>query len=80
MKLMIPVLLSAALMGCSVGTSKPSQSTATDVMSKLTYIQDAKTGLCYAMISTSHTAQASDDGLSLTWVPCEPKVLEQIKR
>ena len=71
-------ILALGLAGCSVGTSKPNHSTAMEVVRKLTYIQDVKTGLCYAVISTSHATSVSDDGLSITWVPCEPRVLEQI--
>jgi hypothetical protein len=71
-------LLTANIVACSVGTSKPDPTTAQRVVGDLTYIQDLRTGLCFAMVSTSHAGQASDDGLSITWVPCEPKVLELI--
>jgi uncharacterized protein YceK len=68
------------LSGCGVSVSKTSSSTANQAVNELTYAQDARTGLCYATISTSSATHVNDQGMTITWVPCEPKVLEQIKK
>ena len=80
MRRLAVVILALMLVGCSVGTSKPNEQTTKTVVERLAYIQDSRTGLCFAMISTSHALQVSDDGLSITWVPCEPKVMAQISK
>ena len=73
------MLVSLTLLGgCGVGLSKPSDSKAREAVRKLTYVKDDKSGNCYAVVSTSHVTNPSDDGMSITWVPCSPKVLALI--
>ena len=72
----ILVAASIVLAGCSVGLDKPNLSVAQDVVEKLRYIKDPKTDLCFAIVSTSQALHPSDNGMTMTWVPCEPKVLQ----
>jgi outer membrane lipopolysaccharide assembly protein LptE/RlpB len=67
-----------SLAGCGVGMSKPSDSKAREMTSKITYIQDATTGICYALVATSHQLTISDDGMSMTYVPCTTEVLARV--
>lgn len=67
------------LIGCGANVSKPSQNTAHEAVNKLTYAQDLRTGLCYAVVSSASIVHVNDQSITVTWVPCEPKVLAQIK-
>jgi len=71
--------ISIVITGCSFNPSKTSQKSANKLVSMLTYAQDQRTNLCYAMIEGSESGNPDNTSLSITWVPCEPKVLEQIK-
>jgi hypothetical protein len=74
------MIFGIVLAGCGVGMSKPSSSKAQEMIDKIRYVQDARTGTCYAMVSTSHQASISDDGMSMTYVPCTKEVLAQVAR
>ena len=74
MKKLLLVLLAALMIstiGCSVEPSKVGKSEATDMSKKLTYFQDERTGLCFAVIATRKTGKASQSGMGMTQVPCE---------
>jgi uncharacterized protein YceK len=78
MKTKITVLLLATvicLSGCGVGMSKPSDGKAEEMIQKTVYVKDDRAGVCYAMVSTHHQMQVSDDGMSMTSVPCTDGVL-----
>jgi hypothetical protein len=38
---------------------------------KITYVQDARTGLCFGMVATRKTGSTNQTGLGMTMVPCE---------
>ncbi len=59
------------IFGCSVEPSKVAKSEATKMAKKLTYFQDKRTGLCFAVIATRKTAQTSQSGMGMSAVPCE---------
>ena len=67
------------LSGCGVKVSQPSQSTAREAVNNLVYAQDLRTDQCYAVVSSASAGHLSDQSMTITWVPCDPKVLEQIK-
>ena len=66
--------------GCSFSPSKTSQESADKIASMLTYTKDSRTEQCYAMIEGSEGGNPDSSSLSITWVPCEPKVLEQANK
>jgi hypothetical protein len=76
--LVVTVVTCTGLNACSVALDKPSKKTAVEAVVKLRYIKDPITDLCFALVSTSHALTVSDDGMTITWVPCDQKVLEQI--
>ncbi|HWP61294.1 MAG TPA: hypothetical protein VN495_01695 [Candidatus Paceibacterota bacterium] len=80
MKFLIPFFALLLLTGCGPSVSKPSKSTAREVVNKMTYAQDSKTGLCYAVLASKSAWNFNDSSLTITWVPCEQKVLEQINK
>ena len=80
MRLTLSILAICTLVtsGCGVSVSRTGNSTAREAVDKLTYAQDYRTGLCYATVSSSSAFHVNDQGMTITWVPCEPKVLAQI--
>jgi len=73
-RLLLVILLSAAMFftaGCSVKPSKVDKNEAVDMSEKITYFQDERTGLCFAVIATRKAVNASQSGIGLTQVPCE---------
>ncbi|MFZ3009101.1 MAG: hypothetical protein WA048_01580, partial [Minisyncoccia bacterium] len=71
-RIAIIALVTISMNGCGVSTSRPSQGTASAAVHKFTYTQDSRTGLCYAMVSTSSALHVNDQGMTITWVPCDP--------
>jgi len=66
--------LSLALLvvsGCEVNASKVDASQAKKFASTLTYIKDARTGLCFAMVASRKTGDTDQNGLGLTEIDCE---------
>ena len=66
--LLIAVVLMA---GCSVNPSKVDDKYAKEFASKIAYVKDARTGLCFALVGTRKTGHASESGLGMACVPCE---------
>lgn len=64
----------SVLAGCSVQTSDRVDLEA----DMLLYIQDSRTGLCYAAVATRKSFNASTSGLGLANVPCTDKVLKLV--
>lgn len=64
--------------GCGAEVRKPSNNTAKKATDNLVYAQDVRTGLCYAIIGSNSSIDVRSESLSITWVPCDPKVLEMI--
>jgi hypothetical protein len=80
---MRPFILVSTLMvvaGCGVQADRPRFETATDAVSKLTYAKDPRTDQCYALVSSKSPAHVNDQSMTITWVPCDPKVLVEINR
>ena len=83
MRKFVPVLLVLAavtLTSCGVSVSKTSTSTAKDAVEKMTFAQNSSTGQCFGVVSTSKAMQANDNSMTITWVPCDPKVLAEIAK
>jgi len=64
------------LVGCAAPT-KMSQSNANAVGTKLTYFKDGRTDQCFAAIENLDTGQFTN-GFTVTWVPCDAKVIALI--
>lgn len=62
------VLLAALLAGCEPVTSTPAPETVSRVAGELAYFQDARTGLCFASVSSA--SYSSYQVLSIATVPC----------
>jgi hypothetical protein len=69
-----------SLIGCGVSLNTPGKNTTASALKNLRYVQDPATNLCFALISTSHATTLGDDGMTITWVPCDPTVLEHTKK
>ena len=67
-----------ALAGCNADVRPTSQEKADEVADQVVYSRDNRTGLCFAVIGSMSGIDIRSQSLSMTWVPCEPKVLELI--
>ena len=65
------VLFIVVLWGCSARTSAPSASIAKDMVNKLTYVQDSRTDICYAVVGFARPGDLSNNSAGITYVPCE---------
>ena len=76
------VLLAAALVSllcsCDVRPSTPARSTTNNSIASLQYGQDRRTELCYAVVESKGIIDVHAKSMTITWVPCEPKVLALI--
>jgi hypothetical protein len=78
MRVLSVVMLACMLCGCSSSSQRESAD-----LSKLTYQRDARTEECYAVVGFSkgnwfESLFSISNGITLTWVPCSPKVIEAI--
>jgi len=77
--LVIVVALAALLTtSCSQRASVVSPGTAKDIVGSLTYAQDARTHVCYAVVASRHMTEVDQNGFTITYVPCTHEVLAQI--
>jgi len=61
MKTFFLVIVSGlALCSCDATPSKPSQSTAANVLANLRYVRDSRTDLCYAVMSSHRAGEVND--------------------
>jgi hypothetical protein len=70
--------LSLVLAACDPAPDMPSKSTAMAVAKNLRYVKDAATDLCYAVLTSQSMTNVSVTNLTITWVPCDAKVLKAI--
>ncbi len=70
--------VSFALLGCDAPQIKTQAGTVKDIASQLRYFHDERTGECFAAITTLDDVVMNH--VQITWVPCDPKVLEMIKQ
>lgn len=75
MKKLLVILVIILFCGCSAHPSRVSKKNARKLANKITYVQDKKTGLCYAVASSRiyvfGIIPKEQQGLGLTQVPCE---------
>ena len=64
-------IASLCFVGCDVNPSKVDAAYAKKFISKVTYVKDERTGLCFALVGTRETASTNQNGISWTWVPCD---------
>ena len=75
---LIIIIAVLTLSSCDAPQSNPSVAATVQAASKLRYFQDDRTGLCFAAMAQMN-GNTWTAALNITWVPCEPKVLEIIK-
>jgi hypothetical protein len=71
MKNLISILVVLFVMGCSVNPSEVTDSYAKKYASKVKYVQDERTGICFAVIASRKTMRADQTGLGITVVDCK---------
>ncbi|MFZ2310688.1 MAG: hypothetical protein WAW11_04030 [Patescibacteria group bacterium] len=59
------------VVSCKVNPSEVTDEYAKEFVKKVKYVQDEKTGLCYAIVATRVTGSTDQNGISWTWVPCD---------
>jgi hypothetical protein len=73
-----PYLLSSlciiTLSACSQTASKMEPADAKEIAADLIYVKDPRTKQCFAAVASRHVAQVSQNGFTITWVPCTPEV------
>lgn len=77
MKTLYTLGLAALLLilgGCSQSASVVSASDAKQATSSLMYEKDQRSNLCFAIVASRHPLEASQNGLTITYVPCTPEV------
>ena len=67
----VALLAVIGLTGCSVNPSKIDDKDAGEFVKKITYVQDKRTGICFAILASRKTADTDQNGLGLTYVPCD---------
>lgn len=65
------VAVSLFVTSCKVEPSEVSDEYAKKFVEKVKYVRSKKTGLCFAIVATKKTDEASQNGISWTWVPAE---------
>ena len=66
-KIILAALTVVMLAGCGVNTSDNVNVRSSDI----TYFQDKRTDLCFALVATRKTGDFNTSGVGLTEVPCE---------
>lgn len=79
-KLFVGILIALVLSGCDTRVNKPDAITGMAAANNMRYIQDNKTGLCFAVLSATAVTDVNSRSLTITWVPCDPKVLQEIRK
>lgn len=78
MRIVLLLVAAVALSGCGANLRKPSDKAARAAVAKATYARDERTGLCYAVLETSHFMNLNADGATITYVPCTPSVVMRL--
>lgn len=71
MKYIVLILTMLALTGCGVNPSEFGEYEARSFADKITYVQDSRTGLCFALVASRKALNASQSGMGITEVPCD---------
>ncbi len=64
------MLMALALTGCDVNPSKFGSGEAKKFATKITYVKDHRTDLCFALVASRKTGTASQSGMGIAQVPC----------
>ena len=67
----IILVVTLFVIGCSVNPSKLSDKYADELVNKITYAKDHRTGLCYGVIASRKTGDTNSSGIGITLVPCD---------
>ena len=76
------IFLLALLAMCGCGDAPqvaPSASTVRETASNLRYFHDARTDLCFAAVGQMN-GNTFTSAVQITWVPCNDKVMEEIRK
>lgn len=82
MKIIAEAVLAAAIIltvqACSQNASTVSPSDAEDAMKHLMYDKDPRSKLCYAIVASRGQMEVSQNGFTITYVPCTLEVEQLI--
>lgn len=68
-----------AMCGCDAPQNAPSASTTRTTASNLRYFHDVRTDLCFAAVGQMNGTSLTS-AVQITWVPCNDKVMEEIRK
>ncbi len=66
----VALLLAMFLLGCDINPSEFGGAEARGFANKITYVQDSRTGLCFALVASRKTANFDQSGMGISEVPC----------
>lgn len=72
--ILMAMTISGFLAGCGQNASTMRPEDAQKVVDHLTYFKDARTNLCYAVVASRADFEVSQNGFTITYVPCNPQV------
>ncbi len=78
MKRVFLLVFLTTLIGCDARTSQPSAKTAKDIVNNLTYVQDQRSGICYAVVEFAHPGEVGSNSAGITYVPCDKVPAEML--
>lgn len=76
----VAVGVTSIISGCAQNASTVDPSTAQSMVDHLTYFKDSRTETCYAAVASRSFGEASQNGFTITYVPCTPQVEAEIAR
>jgi hypothetical protein len=62
------------LAGCGQNPSTVDRRTVADFVNHLTYFKDSRVDVCYAVVASRGDLDVHQNGFTITYVPCTPKV------
>ena len=71
MKYLVILLMVLGLLGCDINASEFGNEEARGFASKITYVQDTRTGLCFALVASRKTGDTNQSGMGMSEVSCE---------
>ena len=70
-KFIILVMAMGFIAGCEVNPSKFGNEEAKEFASKITYVKDTRTNLCFALVASRKTADFNQTGMGISAVSCD---------
>jgi hypothetical protein len=70
-KSFVIVIALLLMVGCSPYVSPVQPDNAKSIASKITYVRDDRTGLCFGLVGMTKVGEISETGTGITYVPCD---------